>query len=244
MMKRRLIGVFLLGVFLAMGSVAQASLIKIGTATYNGVDYNLICDDDNNGKSLVWLDYSAPEAYWGEQMAWASSLDAALTYNLDSGYTVQSGSWRLPSAGDAPAYGFGANTQELGHLYYDELGFTGGSSNDGVTAPDLASAAGLFDNLQLSGYWTSTEDDPVWGTPTAWMFAFRETRSTPYNDTVYGFQDIDWSGTNWLSVKHSALAVFDGEVTSTSTGTVIPEPATISLLGLGIAALVARRRRK
>lgn len=124
-------------------------------------------------------------------------------------------------------------------MYYYELGFTGGSSNDGVTAPDLASS--IFENLELKGYWTSTVGDPLFNTKPVWMFAFRETRNTPYNDTVYGYQDIDaTAGSFWgisLAVKHSGLAVCEADVT------VVPVPAAaiLALLGLGVAGMKLRK---
>lgn len=43
---------------LGMAGMSQATLTTIGTATYFGSEYNLICDDDNNGNSVVSLDYS------------------------------------------------------------------------------------------------------------------------------------------------------------------------------------------
>ena len=243
----------LLAIVLGTASTAHAEVI-IGTATYNGTAYNLIRDDDNNGNSLVWLDYSNPEAYWADQMAWAAELDGYLTYNIDPSYTVtwSDSSWRLPSAGSAPAYGFQAATQEMGHLYYDddELGFTGGSSSDGVVAPDLAGS--IFENLALTGYWTSTQSDPLFSTAPVWMFAFKGTRSAPYYDTVYGFQDIDATaggfslfGT-WISlaVKHSGLAVRGGEVSVSSP---IPEPASsvaLASLFLTVGAIWLVQRRK
>jgi len=243
-MKR--IGICVIGALMAASGAALATSTTIGTATYMGSEYNLIWDDDNNGNSLVWLDYSAPPAHWPDQMAWAAGLEAQLTYNLDPGCTVtwSDTSWRLPDAGSSPLYGFQAATQELGHLYYDELGFTGGSSNGGATAPDLASS--VFENLALSAYWTSTVDDIDYGffvVEAAWMFAFMETRSTPYNDTVYGFQDIDARGTGMFSPQHRGLAVRSGEVVTSPQGPMIPEPMTMLAVACGLAGLGAYTRR-
>jgi hypothetical protein len=68
-MKRQLIG---LGVAALMfGSVvsSNATLTTTGTATHNGSNYNLIWDDDNNGNSVVWLDYTNDALTWSEQNA-------------------------------------------------------------------------------------------------------------------------------------------------------------------------------
>jgi hypothetical protein len=238
MNRARLLTLWVIAAVLAVASAAQADLNIIGSATYAGSDYNLIWDDDS---ALVWLDYSAPSAYWGNQMAWAAGLDAELTYNLDPlvNVTWSDASWRLPSAGSAPSYGFHAATQEMGHLYYDELGFTGGSSNAGVGAPDLAGS--IFENLQLAGYWTNTEGDPLFNTEPVWMFAFRETRSAPYHDTVYGFQDIDaTAGSFWgisLAVKHSGLAVRGAQVTAVP----VPGAVLLGMLGLSVAGAKLRK---
>jgi len=227
---------------LVVVAAAHGDLSIIGTATYQGSQYNLIWDD---ASALVWLDYTNPTAYWSNQMAWATGLDAQLTYNVDPTYAVtwSDAAWRLPSAGGAPSYGFQAATQELGDLYYNKLGFLGGSSSGGVPAPDLD--ASVFENLDLVGYWTSTPGDPIFSTKPVWMFAFRETRSAPCYDTVYGFQDVDaTSGSFWgipLAVKHSGLAV-----RGVSDVSVVPLPAALplALLGLGTLAPMIRRRRR
>ena len=246
-MKAKLVIVLAALTIVAIATSAQATLVKIGTATYGGSGYNLIWDDNNNGNSVIWLDYSAPSTYWSDQMAWAAGLDGALTCNLDSGYSVvwSDSAWRLPCAGTAPTYGCCAATQEMGHLYYDELGLEGGYSGDGVTAPDLS--VGIFDNLELAGYWTCTEDPIDYGffvVDAAWAFFTQISRGVPYYDMGYGFQDIDANGSGLFAVQHSALAVRSGEVTDSSSSSVIPEPTTFALMGMGIVALAVRRRKE
>jgi PEP-CTERM motif-containing protein len=121
--------------FLGYFAQAQATQINIGTATYSGSDYNLIWDADNNGNSVIWLDYTSPLNYHHEQESWAAGLNAGgvLTYNIDPSYTVAwSGDWRLPAKTDQ-LIGLGVTTSEWGHLYYDET--TGAFQNvidDGV----------------------------------------------------------------------------------------------------------------
>jgi len=248
-MRRSIQTFCLTAAVLAMAGTAGATLTPIGTATYGGAQYSLIWDDDNNGNSIVWLDYSAPQAYWEDQLDWAAGLDAQLTYNLDPAYTVtwNDSAWRLPDAGAAPSYGcLDTTTQEMAHLYYQELGLTGGSSNDGVTPPDLSGC--VFDNLTLSPYWTRTEEDPLFSTEPVWMFAFRTTRSAPYYDTVFGFQDIDaTAGSFWgipLAMKHYGIAVRGADVQGGQPP--IPEPVTMAGLMLGVGGLLGyvRRRRR
>ncbi|NLF32693.1 MAG: hypothetical protein GX591_17595 [Planctomycetes bacterium] len=228
-------------VVLVVAATGWADLNVIGTATYNGSQYNLIWDNDS---ALVWLDYSNPAAYWANQKNWAAGLDAQLVYNFDPTYNVtwSDPAWRLPSAGGNPGGNFHAATQELGDLYYNKLGFAGGSANSGVAAPDLAGS--IFQNLSLAGYWTSTAGQPIFSTNPAWMFAFKETRIAPYFDTVYGYQDVDATSGSFfgipLAVKHCGLAV-----RGVSDVSVVPVPAALplALLGLGSLAPLLRRRR-
>ncbi len=242
MMKAKWVVLCMMAGALSLAATARADLEKIGTANYNGSTCNLIWQHDASGTSLVWLDYSAPQAYWANQMSWAAALDGQLTYSIDSAYnlTWADTAWRLPTAGDDPGYGFQAATQELGHLYYDELGLTGGSGNSGVTAPDLAGT--IFDNLQLTGYWTSTPGEPIFNTNPVWYFAMQDTRSTPYSDTVYGFQDVDATAGSFfgisLAVKHAGLAVRGAEISA------VPAPAAVTLGLMGLAGLLPLIRRQ
>ena len=76
-MKKKLLTSLVTGLIVfGVTGMANASLTNIGTATYNGIDYNLIWDDDNNGNSLVWLDYSNTAISWENQMAWAAGIDS------------------------------------------------------------------------------------------------------------------------------------------------------------------------
>ena len=127
-------------VLLSMTGLAHAELITIGTAGYQDSNYNLIWDDDNNGNSVVWLDYThdAKVNYSG-YFEWATNLD--LEINLFDGYTLTwtDDTWRLPTtvddsvpnAADYVGYdgsfsrGFYNTTSEMGHLFYDELGNIG-----------------------------------------------------------------------------------------------------------------------
>lgn len=174
-MKKKLVRVFATGFFvLSMAGLANAELTTIGTATYNGSEYNLIWDDDNNGNSVVWLDYTnSPPAIWEDQKAWAAGLDSSLTINLYDTYSIswEDDTWRLPATVDGPPYDYGYDgtnmrgwnitTSEMGHLFYVELGNVGQYDTDG-TERDPGTYGllnkGPFVNLIGSYYYSGTED--------------------------------------------------------------------------------------
>jgi hypothetical protein len=135
--------------------IAPAALTTIGTATYHGYDYKLIWDDDNNGNSVVWLDFSAPTEDWCVPMAWVTSLDSQLIYHIDAQYSViwVDDAWRLPSAGTDPQNDYNQTSSEMGHLWYSEFGFKQG---DTPNATEL-NAASDFDHLVDFWYWSGTE---------------------------------------------------------------------------------------
>ena len=216
-MKKRFSAVLVTGLFLlTITGLAQAALITIGTATYSGSDYNLIWDDNNNGNSVIWLDYTNSLENWPTQNTWAAGLNAAdvLTYHLD-GYQVDWGTnvWRLPSAGVSSKYGFNQTTSEMGDLYYNELGLTG---QHGVSAEVLN--ATNFDNLNRVKYWCTEASLSA-----AWDF------------NMFGGL-LDCSPKN--VVNRYGLAIRTGQVSA------VPVPGAIWLLGSGLAGVVALGRRR
>ncbi|MHC4624748.1 MAG: hypothetical protein ACYS4W_12695, partial [Planctomycetota bacterium] len=73
-------------IFLFSAARSSGGLTVIGTATYDGTDYNLVWDDDDGGgNQVVYLDYDYSDGRWvnhPDAIAWAGGLDAALTINL------------------------------------------------------------------------------------------------------------------------------------------------------------------
>ncbi len=228
-------------VLLMMTGIAQATLTTIGTATYDdgsgAKDYKLIWDDDNNGNSLVWLDYTNAENTWQAQRDWASSLATALTVNLNAGYTVTwegTTSWRLPSAVDGSydwgydgtnTAGYNITSSEMAHLYYEELKNLGYLDTSGNEQPGSGlNNTGDFNNLIASWYWSGT--NYAFGTSYAWNFYMH-----------HGGKDIR----NKADFEYG-LAVRSGQVSVS----LVPVPSAIILLGAGlvwIAGLGRKSRR-
>lgn len=226
--------VVLIGMFLLlMIGTANAALTTIGTATYNGSDYDLIWDDNNNGNSVVWLDYTNAGTNWTAQNAWAGGLESALIVNLAAAYSVDWGtnSWRLPSTVDGAFVqgfdgtttgGFSITNSEMGHLFYEELGNLGQYGTDGTTQSGSGlNNTGDFDNLVASWYWSGMEY--ALGSSRAWNFYMN-----------YGYQDHNLKSSNIYG-----LAVRTAQVTSNP----VPIPGAILLFGSGLIGLIGLRRK-
>lgn len=166
--------------------IAEAQLTIIGTAAYEGKEYNLIYEEV---QQLVWLDYTKRGDRWNRQVAWVDGLNApgVLDCKFNPGVSVSwEGDWRLPATKDgARTYGydgtttagFNITTSEMGHLYYVSLGNKGYYDTDGNPGsgwyPDSEWGlhnTGPFENLQNDMYWSGTEYDI--NPPHAWAFNF------------------------------------------------------------------------
>ena len=223
-MKKKLLAVLVTGLLMfGLVGMAQAALTTIGTAQFGGIgtEYNLIWDDDNNGNSVIWLDYTNAGVSQVAHNAWAAGLDSTLTYNIDAAHTVDwdGSSWRLPSAGVNPTSGYNQTTSEMGHLFYNELGLTGGPPTYPWYTDEQLNAE-EFNNLIASWYWSGTE---YAGNPgSAWLF------------------DMNSGGQNYYGEVNvvDGLAVRNGQVSA------VPVPGAIWLLGSGLTGLVVARRKK
>jgi hypothetical protein len=182
---------------------AHAELTIIGTANYLGKSYNLVWDNDNNGKSIVWLDYTADNTQWEEQAAWAAGLNSPyiLTYNIFDRYQVTwDGDWRLPDVGDNPGQGSSGagmgtdqKTSEIGHLYFVEIGL---SSYRTYTSYEVNYYSGAFENLVAHDYWYRNEFEG-------------DSRFVWHFNMAGGAQNAGW-GTGWgygLAVREASIEV-------------------------------------
>jgi hypothetical protein len=160
-------------VMIIFSGMAYAGLTQVGTATYNGKEYGLIYEDDQN---LIWLDYYQPQqpfgVGWFGMIKWAAGLNYpdVLTYKLNPGINVKwLGSWRMPMTVDGgrtfgydgtTTAGFNITTSEMvGHLFYKSLGNLGYYDTKGKAQAGWAGLknAGPFKNLQPDSYMSGTE---------------------------------------------------------------------------------------
>ncbi len=256
MMKRVLVFLSILIFLSGALSASQATLIKIGTATYNSSDYNLIYDDD---LGIVWLDYTVifltPTYYksWSSYVSWTNSLHRFLTYNFDPGVTVSwTGNWRLPKVNDngndgcnnwgysGTDCGFNVDTStgELAHLFYDEL--------DNLALYDTSGKlrrsgyglknTGPFDNLKsYYRYWYGTNYKNKYylrHPDFAWFFDFWSGLQGGQPDNRFGVG---------IAVRPADVS-FASSTGGSGGASPVPEPSTLLLLGSGLAGVVSVRK--
>ena len=244
-MKKCCLALMILVGVLAFSGMTSASLIKIGTASYdsNGDGtaevYSLIYEDV---QKLIWFDYTKGCDSLQNQVNWASGLGGELTVTLDSGFTTDINwgvGWRLPETpngnytygydGNSTA-GFNITTSEMGYLYYMALGNLGyyDTAGNPQPAPSGEPSWGLkktgpFDNLVANMYWSgsgcSVDEDY------AWYFNFNNGEQFADNQAGYAV---------------FALAVRPGQVSGPG---IVPLPGAAWLLGSGLVGLVGLRRK-
>jgi hypothetical protein len=164
--------------------------------------------------NITWLQDAGLGGHkeWDNAMTWAENLSY-----YDSVRDVTYDDWRLPTAlnqdGSDPDWGYNSTGSEMGHLYYTEL----------LNPPDPPGGTLIntfpFINLQLAQYWSGTE----------------EPQEPPLDAYAWYFVFSDGQQSNHIkNHDYYAWAVRPGDV--------VPEPATICLLGLGALSLLRRKR--
>lgn len=220
---KRIFGLLMvLAMVVGLSVPAHATLILRGTDTLGN---RLIYDDDLN---ITWYDYTKSYDEWLNQVNWADAL--SVTFG-----STDYEDWRLPSTVDGQFVfgydgtttgGYNITSSEMGHLFYTELGNTGGYDTAGNPtgcssfSPYCLTNTGDFQNMQAYDYWSGTESSS--DNYSVWHFNFAN-----------GYQ-----GVNFEYFTNYAMAVRPGDV-STS----VPEPATMFLLGSGLAWMAVLRKR-
>ncbi len=226
MRRQFMSGLVLILMMLILAGGASATLSTIGTATYNENEYNLIWDNDNNGNSLVWFDYSNFWAPQTNQVSWASGLSDLLTIDLNAGVSVvwETPQWRLPDTVVGPNRWGTEGDPDGDSLYSYDVGFNIANSEMGhLQYEELAGVASPFMNLDMAGiYYSGTQRVPG----SYYWFRFSDGMQNGGNSHGLG-----------LAVRGAIVNINSGGNAD------VPEPATMLIFGTGLAGLIGIGRK-
>lgn len=222
-----------IGAWLLAGSVHAASPLPLQGRDIHGApvaadDPSAVFEYDPN-LNLTWLrnwNYAAGSntawdagmMTWTEAKSWASNLTVggfggwSLPTTLVPDATCSQNSWN-------PGVGYGCTGSPMGYLWHAELG-----NHYDPSDPTHPVSAGLFQNMQMSWYWSATEFRAL---GEGWAFS-----------TVIGFQNIGATAPGG-GTRQFAVAVRAGDVL-----TPVPEPMTWAMLLTGLGVLTLGRTRR
>ena len=209
--KNKIANVLCIGFMLTgMTSIADAALVsRLGGLAVYDTDLNITwLADANAGAGSAFDDgFSTTDGRmtWTNATAWANNLTVG-------GFT----DWRLPTMGSTCVSAVNCPDNEMGHLFYNELGGIFAQPILTSVDPDLA----LFSNIQTAPYFSDTELTSNPGI--VWSFNFN-------------------SGDLFLELKtfsHFAWAVRSGDVSA------VPVPAAVWLFATGLIGMLSIYRRK
>lgn len=173
---------------------SKSNLVNNGGGLIYDTDLNITWISDGNYADTSGAQIGGGTMNWGRATSWADSLN----FQNVSG-------WQLPTL------------DQLGHLFYDELGGQAGTSIVSVHNPANYAMFGNIKDL----YWSSTE----------------------INQSSAGFLNFH-SGYDNNTAKTQGLYAF--AVHSGNIMPSVPEPETYAMLmvGLGLVGFIARRRKQ
>lgn len=226
---KHLIGLLLVAAFMPAAHAADAMTSVLGGQAVYDATTNLTWVSDANllasntfglsyGVSLGVVSnmnaeiFSNGTANWGGAEKWIAAMNATNYLGYNN--------WRIPSPVSpnamCPSSGFPSNCtgSDLGNLFYNGLG---GAAGQSITSQHNANY-NLFSNIPAVGYWSGTE------------------YISPGNEWPFDFFD-GHTPSNGLGT-YFVWAVRSGGVAA------VPEPETYALMlaGLGLVAVMARRK--